>query len=396
MAASLNGLHILIVPSWWPSPEQPIAGVFCVDYARAFAAAGAKVGVIVPDLVSLRRVRWRSPPPIVPRVSEESACGIPVVRVRGLHTALGRPAIHMQRFLRWLERGAARYAEVHGTPDVIHAHCAIPAGWAALRLGQAASVPVVITEHTGPFSLALAPPVAGAMTRTALMQAGCAAAVSPGLASQMRDAGIERSIEVIPNPVGSEFTFAPPPPRDIGGQASIRIVFVGRLVRDKGVRALAQAMMQADARLQLDVVGDGDEEPSLRGLLAPLIANRRVRFHGFRDKAGVAEILRAGHALVLPSYGENCPLAIAESLCVGRPVVTTSGTGCEAMLDPGDGLLCPPRDAAALADALHRMMSAYDRWDAADIARRAAARFSGQAVAGRYVELFGRVVAPRG
>jgi hypothetical protein len=40
--AVMTGIHVVIVPSWWPSPEQPINGIFHGDYARAFAAAGAK------------------------------------------------------------------------------------------------------------------------------------------------------------------------------------------------------------------------------------------------------------------------------------------------------------------------------------------------------------------
>ena len=126
----LAGIHVLLVPAWWPSPEQPISGIFCTDYAQTFSAAGAKVGVVFPDLVSVQhlgkgtRIPWR------PRLTVEDLSGVPVIRIRGLHTAFGRPALQMRRFRRWLRWGLREYRARYGEPDVLHAMCSIPAGWA--------------------------------------------------------------------------------------------------------------------------------------------------------------------------------------------------------------------------------------------------------------------------
>src|SRR5438105_13375226 len=98
--AEMSGMHILVVPSWWPSAGQPIRGIFFTDYVRAFAAARAKVGVLFPDMVSLRMLGRRlrhgllsanttTSLPLSARLFWEDLDGIPILRIRGLHTAFG-------------------------------------------------------------------------------------------------------------------------------------------------------------------------------------------------------------------------------------------------------------------------------------------------------------------
>jgi teichuronic acid biosynthesis glycosyltransferase TuaC len=392
----LAGLHVLLAPSWWPSPEIPIAGIFFLDYARAFAAAGAKVGVVFADLIEplyfLRAPRL----PVVPQLAEESLDGIPVIRVRGVHTSLRRPHRRTLRGAAWLRRAYAHYAVHHGVPHVIHAHAALPGGWGAVGLGAA---PVVLTEHTGPFSLLLATPEMERLTHEALRGAAAVCAVSPNLRAQMQAAGVDRDlgagrdIPVIPNPVAPEFAYAPPPVvrQDVAGTPEHHAVFIARLVREKGVRELGEAAARlagrADVALHWHLVGDGPERETLRRALGPA----RATWHGTVPKPEILRLVRESHFLVLPSHGENCPLSVAEALCVGRPVVGTRGTGIEPLVGPEDGALVPIGDVDALATAVLETARGYARWDAAAIAARARARFGYQAVAERYAAAFREV-----
>jgi len=389
--SALAGRHVLVVPSWWPSPEIPIGGIFFLDYARAFAAAGAKVGVIFADLIEPQYFARNPLLPVLPMLAEERLGDIPVIRVRGVHTSLGKPHRRSLRFAAWLRRGYRRYVKRYGVPDFIHAHCSTPAGWAALQLKAA---PVYLTEHTGPFSLLLSPPEVEKLTRQAVAEATAVFAVSPNLGSQMMDAGVGREIEVIPNPVAEEFAFAPPPEpeRAPGGEPIYHAAFVGRLVREKGVRELAMAIRriapERDLEIRWHIVGEGPEEPALRENLKEETRLQRVVWHGFLPKPEVADVLRQSHFLVLPSHGENCPLAVEEALSIGRPVVGTTGTGTEVLVGSEDGVLHRPGDAMGLANAIRSVALNYERWNPRAIAERARQRFSGAAVASRYAEAF--------
>ena len=77
-----------------------------------------------------------------------------------------------------------------------------------------------------------------------------------------------------------------------------------------------------------------------------------VEWWGYRED--VAEVWARSHIAVLPSYyREGLPTTLLEAMACGRPVVTTDTPGCrEAVSHSKNGLLVPPRDARALADAI--------------------------------------------
>lgn len=303
----------------------------------------------------------------------------------------------MRAYRRRLEIGLAAYAERNGSPDLLHAMASLPAGWAGTHLRSSLAARVLITEHTGPFALLLRPSSAAKMTQTALARAAEVVAVSANLKAEMHAAGVTRPVAVVGNLVADAFQPAPPPelPRANETQTRFRVVFVGRLTAEKGLRELAAAAhllaKQPEPRFAWHFVGTGPMEGELRTAMGKLHAESL--FHGYQDSAGVASILRASHALVLPSYGENYPLAICEALASGRPVVTTDVPGCAALVGPGDGLIVPVRNAAALADALQRCAVDYAQWDWRAIGARAEERFSRARVAKEYIRIYEAVRA---
>lgn len=401
---SLDGLHIALVPSWWPSPQQPIAGIFFRTYAQAYAAAGARVGVIYPDLVGPRD--WLRPPrpPIVPVLSVQEDEQVPVVRVRGLHSAVRIPAIQMRRFLAWLRHGLKEYCRRFGNPDVLHAMCAIPAGWSCLHLGADWARRTLVTEHTGPFEDVLRPQSGGSYALKALTEAPAVVAVSDHLRGQMRACGIARPIEVVHNPVDAAFLDPSPPPaatQDHSGRATLSAVFVGRLVPEKGLHELAAAAIRlaeapgAPTAIDWHIVGDGPLAQPLRARLAEAGLRDRLHMHGFLSRHDVARRIRDADLLVLPSHGETCSLVACEALSMGRPVIGTRETALEELIGPEDGLLCAPGGVDSLLDAIATFCAAPQRWSWQAIAARAARRFHPRRVAEQYAPLF-RQLAGRG
>jgi glycosyltransferase involved in cell wall biosynthesis len=81
-------------------------------------------------------------------------------------------------------------------------------------------------------------------------------------------------------------------------------------------------------------------------------------WHRWLDPAQVAELLDRSWAFVLPSFSEGLPRVALEALVRGRPVVGSRAGGIpDAVVDEENGLLVPPGDAQALADALVRICS---------------------------------------
>jgi glycosyltransferase involved in cell wall biosynthesis len=156
-----------------------------------------------------------------------------------------------------------------------------------------------------------------------------------------------------------ESWFAIPPSPAISSPA--RLLFVGRLIREKGVLDLMEALASVPG-VRLTVVGaelttdrDGVEAEARRRAAQPPLAGR-VTFTGAVDKAAMHRLVAEADALVLPSYREGVPRSLIEGFAAGRPAVATDVRGCRELVEDGvTGLLVPPRRPAALAAALRRL-----------------------------------------
>ncbi|MGY6710624.1 MAG: glycosyltransferase family 4 protein [Rhizobiaceae bacterium] len=136
--------------------------------------------------------------------------------------------------------------------------------------------------------------------------------------------------------------------------------YVGRMIADKGVVEFVEAarrvrMRHPQARFVL--VGGLDSNPSAiaEGRLRQWAAEGVVEWPGH---VPVAPWLAQTSVFVLPSYREGYPRSTQEAMAMARPVLTTDVPGCrETVMDGLNGMLVPPRDPAALADAMERFIA---------------------------------------
>ena len=130
----------------------------------------------------------------------------------------------------------------------------------------------------------------------------------------------------------------------------IDLLFVGQLIRGKGVQLLLAAMARMKTPRTLDIVGTGNMEPKLRALAAQLGIAGRVRFNGFQSNP--QDWMRAAKCVVVPSFWqEPYGLVAAEAVALGRPVVAFAIGGLPEACG-GKATLVPPGDIDALAKAL--------------------------------------------
>lgn len=139
------------------------------------------------------------------------------------------------------------------------------------------------------------------------------------------------------------------------------IMLPARLLWDKGVGEFVEAarlLRGQGAQARFALVGDID--PGNRASIAPSILNQWkeegiVELWGFRQD--MPAVLAETNIVCLPSYREGLPKALLEAMAAGLPCVTTDVPGCrEAVHDGENGWLVPPRDSAALAQALLRLI----------------------------------------
>lgn len=131
------------------------------------------------------------------------------------------------------------------------------------------------------------------------------------------------------------------------------LLFLGRLVPTKGLEYLVKAMTAVDGNLI--IAGDGPSRAKLEKLVKSQRVEGKVKLVGRVDEEEKVKLLSNCKAFVMPSLFESYGLAAAEAMSYGKPVVASSVGGLPEVVGEG-GVLVPPKDPAALAQALVRML----------------------------------------
>jgi D-inositol-3-phosphate glycosyltransferase len=210
--------------------------------------------------------------------------------------------------------------------DLLHAHW-LPSGWVAARTGK----PYVVQVWGTDVELARRAP---RLARSILRGAQLVIAASTALAESARALGAT-DVRVIPSGVDL--------PPEVGEEANPpEVLYAGRLSPEKGVEELVEAA----AGMRLVVAGDGPLRSRVPGAL------------GFVPHDELRQLYSRAAVVACPSRREGFGVACLEAMAHARPVVATSIGGLrDLVLDGETGLVVPPRDPAALREALEQLLA---------------------------------------
>ena len=355
------GLRVVLLSTVYPSAALPFHGLFVQRRLDSVAGlAGARVVAPAPwfPLASSPRRGFR---PRLP--SREDVAGRAVEHPRFLSVprfgkALDGPSL----FLRLLP--LLRRLHREEPIDVLDAHFVYPEGFAAVLLGRALEVPVVLTlrgvlGQLGGFR------VRRAEAAFALRRAERVVALSESLRAMAVELGRPaHRIAVIPNAVDGE-VFTPLDRAEARRRLGLagpgpRLLFVGTPSPRKGIERVLDALPALAGRwptIELMMVGGPGAERSsphaLRRRAERLGVAERLVFAGPRPPEELAAWYSAADAFVLPSRLEGSPNAVLEALACGTPVVATPvGEIPEVLAASGGGVLAPLEGDGDLAPAV--------------------------------------------
>jgi len=283
-----------------------------------------------------------------------------------------------------------------GKVEVVNAHFIYPDGVAAAVLSRLLGLPLVLTALGSDINV-----YAGLATRRvqiewALRRANATTAVSRALLDRIRALGADEArLHHIPTGVDQD-RFSPLSGSDkrrlrvdLGLREDGRyLVFIGRLHPVKGLDCLVSALgmlrRQGGPGFHTVLVGDGSQRQVLERQAAAQ-APGCITFAGAADHDRVADWMRAADVLCLPSRMEGLPNVVLEAHACGIPVVASRVGGIPEQVNDDNGILVPPGDARALAEALARAFER--RWDAGVI-RRSVQWADWKVTAQAYVDLY--------
>ncbi|MCS6862491.1 MAG: glycosyltransferase family 4 protein [Abditibacteriales bacterium] len=306
----------------------------------------------------------------------------------------------------------------------VHDSTAFYGAWLFSRLRQ---VPVIMFMHACifesgkrdmyPWSLALTYKI---NTRFYLKRAHCIACISQRLVEWAKKLGAPpERVRFIHEPVDTE-TFRPrvngalsadcgngwngfptsgnernrfhPLPQSIDSY-SPTLLYVGRLSPEKGAQVLIDAlpqMLQRLPRLRLRLIGGGSQQPSLRDTVNQNGLKEHVEFVGAVPHHELPRHYAEADALVIPSLSEGLPKVLPEALACGLPIIGTQVGGIPEVVQNGyNGLLVPPGDPDALADAVVTLFSQHDLHHTLRAnARPSVERFSWERNVGQFIQMY--------
>lgn len=241
--------------------------------------------------------------------------------------------------------------------DIVHAHTGHAVALAALAtLGTHARM--VVTRRVD-FRLRANP-----FTRWKYGRAAAIIAISRMVQRALEESGIAPSrIELVPSGVDLDRVIAPAAADTLATLGVPRgaplVVMVAALVGHKDPLTFVRAMAEARARVpevHALLVGDGPLAADVAAEVDRLALGGTLHCTGYRTDADA--LLAAADVVVLSSAEEGLGTVLIDAMALGKPVAATAGGGIPELVVPGEtGLLVAPRDAAALGDAIARLLT---------------------------------------
>ncbi len=255
---------------------------------------------------------------------------------------------------------------VNLSPDIVHLHSprASVIGRAAARLLSAQerrNITVISTAH-GWISvrLNLRSAYEWIYNLTARWEDSIIA-VAESVRETLEEHRYPKKIYVVPNGLSPDWTqglTAKWNPQE----RPLRLGYFGRLEGEKGFNVLVDALKKVRSdNWQLSVYGNGRDLVDYRRRISLAGLDRRVQFRGVIPASEVPSRMAHCHAVVLPSLQEGCPYVVLEALSLGVPIVGSIVGGVPDLVRDGhDGLLVPPGQPDALAQAIIRLIEDSD------------------------------------
>lgn len=283
-------------------------------------------------------------------------------------------------------------------PDVIHAHCAYPAGRAAVLYGKLSGIPVVITEHTPMEQMNLEKP--GAKRTRGFAYKGSRTNVCVSLDSMER---LSREFpdcpyQVIYNGIIDPNTTA----KDgntyaVAGKHNCCIVAAFYDLEIKGYQFLIPAIRQLKDRgvdIVLHICGGGDYFDHYKKLAVELDVEDRCVFYGQCNREKVYSIVSQMDFNISASIFECSGVSVEEAMLLGKPMLVTRSGGANSLVTEDTAIVVDRGSTEAITQGILDMLTKLPRFDAQTIRTYANENFEIDHVSRCYMKLYRSVTNP--
>lgn len=358
-------MNVLIISHMYPSTFNKVGGIFVYQQAQRLRILGCEIRVIsprpwTPFPIKHFSKKWRAYSEVPEKMIWD---GIYVWYPRYLSFPKA-----------WFLASSGKRMH-HGIKDVIakiyqefpfdliHAHVALPDGYAGALLALKYHKPLIVTIH----GLDL--------QHTIYRNLACPRAISYVLNSASRTIMVSQKLRqlaikyfnvrdkliVVPNGIEPRDVPSSPVKSDKPQKGYLTLLSVSNLVQTKGIYLNLYALQRIRKKypaLRYVLIGGGSEEVKLRKLAKELGLENRVNFLGRQPHHQVISYMAGCDVFTLPSWNEGFGIVYLEAMASSKPVIGCRGEGIEDFVKDGKtGMLVKPKDVDSLVNALDFLLS---------------------------------------
>ena len=375
----MNVLHLL---SWFPSPDDPTLGNFCVRMIDALPDECYSVILSVCDGKNMTKSF---------EVKE-----IPGTHHTHVQIYIRPPKINAIRKLKMLRmyQYGLKYIKKHFfNPDLIHLHVTYPLGQVALLWKKLFGYKYVLTEHWTIYQPQNKDVLVGKLKRKIVKIANNAELIMPvslDLQRCMEGHGVHNRFQVIYNLVNTDI-FRLGSTQTENKKHMLHISTLRDEAKNfSGILRVIERLKQQRDDFELHVIHDYDA-PEFKAFVKEHHLEDCVFFHGKKTSAEVAQAYQKADFFVLFSNFENLPCVIVEAFASGVPVLSTSVGGIAEILSPERGILIPQGDEDALLQGMNQMLDHSSEYDRQAIRDYAIKTFAAQNIGQQIFEAYKKV-----
>ena len=379
-------MHIMVVPSWYASPNEKVHGSFFKEQFQALQRSGEKVTVAYNEI-------W--PITDVGKIKEKTGkvfdkeYGLRTYRFRNYNFLPKNPNM-FKFFNRRMERLYLEIVEKEGKVDIIHAHSAFWGGISAAYVANKYNIPFVLTEHSSLKYSMYVKKSYEPWIKNAYNSANCLIAVGNGLKEEMKQY-TKNEITVIGNMVDFSMFI----PKKKKKSKDINLFSLAYLVPEKGIDRLIKAFAEAfkdENNIKLRIGGYGNKEEEYKNLSSDLGMNEKITFLGEVKREDVVKEMNNCDGFVLPSEHETFGVVYIEALSLGKPVLGTKNGGAEDIIKDFNGILVENKNHEALVEGLKNFVKKIPEFSEKEIRENCINSYSEKVIIEKIKEVYKKVL----
>lgn len=382
-------LKVLSICSWYPNETNPTLGNFVQKHAQAASRYNDVVSLSIFPSLKDTKVR------IVENKGDKFSEIVVYYPKKEGKLNLWNRFINFLSHRKAFKAGYRSVKSIFGQPEIVHLNIIYPLGIWALFLKWFKGIPYVITENSTGLHVGsdhVYPKHILNLCKFIIRRASLLLPVSQDLKNHMQKLSPKSEFEIISNVVDEEvFKYENEVNKD--DQKTLIHISTGNDTHKNisGILSSISKISNSRRDFQLQIISDGDVDYA-KALVKSYKIDDIVTFYPTMTTSEISEMIKSSSALLLFSNYENFPCVIAESMMLGKPIISTDVNGIPEHVHPENGVLVSKGDEIGLEKAISGFLDNKFHFDSNEIHSYAFKHFSYQEVGKSFDRVYRKVL----